>query len=140
MRGGRCRDIFYPLLIWGVVPRVPQIWMTPHLAQRVAKDRLPGDPPVVLAGYVEPSLVFLLGSDTRIENAETAADVTAEQGGLAVIGDRSRSDFLARLSALGGEAVKVDELSGYNYSRGHREHVTLYRVTQAPDDTTPPAE
>ena len=132
--------IFYPLIVWGMAPRVSQIWMSPQLAARVAKDRLPSDPPVVLAGYLEPSLVFLLGSDTRIENAETAADVAAEQGGLALIEDRQQKRFLTRLDTLGGSAKKVDELSGFNYSVGRHEHVVFYRVTPASDETSPPAE
>ena len=65
--------IFYPLIVWGVAPQVPdQIWMSPHLAARVAKDKQPNDPPVVLAGYVEPSLIFLLGTNTQIENGGNA--------------------------------------------------------------------
>lgn len=132
--------IFYPLMLWGLAPRVPDIWMTPHLAALVAKDRLPNDPPVVLAGYVEPSLVFLLGTNTQIEGAANAAGIAAMQGGLALIEDHEQKTFFERLHGLGGSARKLDELSGFNYSRGRREHVTIYRITPAPEETAPPAE
>ncbi|HXM00446.1 MAG TPA: glycosyltransferase family 39 protein [Rhizomicrobium sp.] len=129
--------IFYPLIVWGVVPRVPQIWMSPHAAALVAKDRLPGDPPVVLAGYVEPSLVFLLGTDTQIENGPGAAQAAAQSGGLALVEDHEGIRFLAALAKLGGKARPVDEMSGFNYSRGRHEHITFYRVTAAPPITEP---
>jgi 4-amino-4-deoxy-L-arabinose transferase-like glycosyltransferase len=132
--------IFYPLIVWGVVPRVPQVWMSPHAAALVAKDRLPGDPPVVLAGYVEPSLVFLLGTDTQIENGPGAAQAAAQSGGLALVEDHERIKFLTALSKLGGTARPVDQMSGFNYSRGRHEHITFYRVTAASPVTPAPAK
>jgi 4-amino-4-deoxy-L-arabinose transferase-like glycosyltransferase len=124
--------IFYPLIVWGVVPRVQDIWMSPHAAALVAKDKLPGDPPVVLGGYVEPSLVFLLGTDTEIQNGKNAAEVSAKTGGLALIEDKQLKQFDTRLRQLGGTARPVDEMRGFNYSRGMREHITVFRVTKAP--------
>lgn len=132
--------IFYPLIIWGVSPRLTQIWMSPQLAEKVWHDRAPDDPPVVLAGYVEPSLIFLLGTNTHIEHGSSAAAIAVQQGGLALIEDEQRKSFLARLAELHGKAVAVDQLSGFNYSRGRSEHVTFYRVTPAPQITAPPAE
>jgi 4-amino-4-deoxy-L-arabinose transferase-like glycosyltransferase len=132
--------IFYPLIIWGVSPRLTQIWMSPQLAEKVWHDRAPGDPPVVLAGYVEPSLIFLLGTNTHIEHGSSAAAIAVQQGGLALIEDEQRKSFLARLAELHGKAVAIDQLSGFNYSRGRPEHVTFYRVTPAPQITAPPAE
>jgi 4-amino-4-deoxy-L-arabinose transferase-like glycosyltransferase len=132
--------IFYPLIVWGVAPRVQQIWMSPHAAALVARDRLPGDPPVVLAGYVEPSLVFLLGTDTQLQGGAAAAEISADTGGLALVEDHEQAKFLKRLGALGGSAMAVDQMSGFNYSRGRREHITVYRVTPAPQITQPPVE
>ncbi|MEY4707970.1 MAG: hypothetical protein RJB58_1693, partial [Pseudomonadota bacterium] len=38
--------------------------------------------------------------------------------------------FLARLAELQADAAKVSESHGFNYSRGRKVHVTLYRVTR----------
>ena len=124
--------VFYPLIFWGVVPRVDQIWISPKAAALVTKDRQPGDPPVVLAGYVEPSLVFLLGTETQIQAGKSAAEIAARQGGLAVVEDHEKAKFLTRLGQLPATAKAVDELSGFNYSRGRHEHITVYRVIPAP--------
>jgi hypothetical protein len=130
--------IFYPLIGWGVAPKADQIWMSPKAAALVAKDKEPGDPPVVLAGYVEPSLVFLLGTDTQIQAGATAADIAAKEGGLVLVEDHEKAKFLTRLGRDDAIAKPVDELSGFNYSRGRREHITFYRVTPTHDLTEPP--
>jgi len=132
--------VFYPLLLWGAAPRLQQIWLSPRAAARVAADRKPGDPPVVLAGYEEPSLVFLLGTATRIEAREQAGRVAGAQGGLALVDDRALAAFLSGVQEVGAGARQVDEVDGFNYSRGHREHIHIYRVTPAYEDFAPPQE
>ncbi|MGN6516997.1 MAG: ArnT family glycosyltransferase [Rhizomicrobium sp.] len=131
---------FYPLIGRGVAQKVDQIWMSPKAAALVAKDKRPGDPPVVLGGYVEPSLVFLLGTDTQIQNGTRAANVAAHQGGLALIEDHEKAKFLTRLAQLDATAKPIDGVSGFNYSRGRREHITVYRVTPAKEISEPPQE
>lgn len=131
---------FYPTLMVGAAPRLQQIWVSPRAAALVAKYGHPGDPPPSLAGYTEPSLFFLLGTETRLTDGEGAADAGAFQGGLALIEDSERPAFLAHLAEIEADAVPVDELSGLNYSRGRRVHITLYRVSATHDITVPPAE
>jgi 4-amino-4-deoxy-L-arabinose transferase-like glycosyltransferase len=130
--------IFYPLIGWGVASHIDQIWMSPKAQALVAKDRLPGDPPVVLSGYVEPSLVFLLGTHTVIANSTEAAGLLAKQGGLALVEDHTRQKFLTALGAHAAVARPLDELSGFDYSAGHREHITVYRVTPSAQAKEPP--
>lgn len=132
--------IFYPLLMWGMAPRLSDIWVSPRLAALVAKDRLPDDPPVVAAGYDEPSLVFLLGTQTQIATGLRAADLAAAGGGLALIEGRQNKDFLNELGHLRAAAVVVDRLAGINYSHGRPVAITIYRVTPPPGVTNPPAE
>jgi hypothetical protein len=124
--------ILFPTLMWGVAPRLTRIWVSPRLEALVAKDRHPGDPPIVTAGYDEPSLIFLLGTRTRIATGSEAADIAAGEGGLAVIEDRQKRSFLTRLVDLGAEAQAVDRLSGLNYSNGHPVEITIYRVQALP--------
>ncbi len=131
---------FYPAIAAGAAPRLDTIWVSPRAAALVNAHKVSGDPPPVLAGYTEPSLVFLLGTDTSLTDGTGAAEVGAAQGGLALIEDRERPAFLAHLAELEADAVKVGELDGLNYSRGKRVHITLYRVSATHDVTVPPAE
>jgi 4-amino-4-deoxy-L-arabinose transferase-like glycosyltransferase len=123
---------FYLLLALGIAPQLPALWLSPRAAQLVAEHRKPRDPPVVLDGYVEPSLVFLLGADTRIESARTAGAASARTGGLALVEDRDRDLFLSGLRETGASAASQGEVSGLDYSTGRKQHVTLYRVAPAP--------
>lgn len=126
-----------PMLTAMTAPHLEQFWVSARLADLAAKDRAAGDPPPVLAGYQEPSLVFALGADTGLSDGKGAAESGAKDGGLALIEDGERPSFLARLAELEADATALDDLSGFNYSRGKRVHVTVYRVT-ALDPTSRP--
>jgi 4-amino-4-deoxy-L-arabinose transferase-like glycosyltransferase len=122
--------VFAPGLTALVAPRLEQLWMSERLKAVVAAATKPGDPSPAVAGYQEPSLVFALGADVVLASGAGAADAGARSGGLALIEDDERGDFLARLAELQADAAQVGELSGFNYSRGRKQHVTVYRVAQ----------
>jgi len=63
-----------------------------------------------------------------LADGKGAAEASARAGGLALVEDESRGDFLARLAELQADAKEVNELSGINYSRGRKVHVIVYRV------------
>jgi len=131
--------IIVPTLTVGAGPRLTQIWMSERLAALVAKDENPNDPPPAIAGFQEPSLVFALGADVNLTDGAGAAKQGASQGGLALVDDFERPAFLAHLAELQSDAVAVDDISGFNYSRGKKVHVTIYRMRKlsfdAPGDT-----
>lgn len=132
--------VAYPMLTAGAAPRLDRIWISPRAAALIAKYAKPGDPPPAAAGYIEPSLVFALGSDTRLTDGRGAAEIGRLQGGLALIADAERPAFLDRLAELQTDAVPLDGLDGFNYTRGRAVHLTLYRVTAIHDIELPPAE
>jgi 4-amino-4-deoxy-L-arabinose transferase-like glycosyltransferase len=126
-----------PLLTAWVGPGLDQFWISTRLGALVAKDRSDNDPPPVLAGYEEPSLVFALGADTGLSDGKGAAEIGARAGGLALIEDGERPQFLARLAELQADAAALDDVSGFNYSRGKRVHITVYRVTSLDPSARP---
>lgn len=123
--------LLYPMLTSAVGPQLTRLWMSQTLARHVATDRKPHDPPVILAGYEEPSLVFLLGTQTKLESGAGAGTAAARQGGLALIADRERGRFLAAIQSAGATAKPVDQVTGFDYSRGRQMHITFYRVAAA---------
>lgn len=120
--------ILAPTLTAGAGPRLTDLWLTQKLKTLVVKDTKPGDPPPSLAGYEEPSLVFALGADVNLTDGRGAARLGADFGGLALVDDYEQPEFLARLAELQSDAVPVDEAGGFDYSRGKKVHVTVYRV------------
>ncbi len=123
--------ILTPGLTAVVGPGLDQLWVSRKLAALVVRDGRAGDPAPVLAGFEEPSLVFALGADVGLTDGRGAAEMGSNAGGLALVDDDERPAFLARLAELQGDATQVDDLSGFNYSRGHTVHVTVYRITPA---------
>lgn len=122
--------VFAPSLTALVAPKLDQLWMSGRLKTIVAGVTRPGDPAPAIAGYQEPSLVFALGADVVLANGAGAAESGAHSGGLALVEDSERGTFLARLAELQADAKPVGDLSGFNYSRGRKQHVTVYRVSQ----------
>jgi 4-amino-4-deoxy-L-arabinose transferase-like glycosyltransferase len=116
-----------PLTAW-ILPGLDRVWVSQKLAALVAADRSASDPPPMLAGYQEPSLVFALGWDVRLTDGRGAAEQGAKTGGLALVDDQERPSFLARLAELEANAAPLNDVSGFNYSRGRPVHVTVYRI------------
>lgn len=123
--------IFYPLGGNGTAPRLQQLWLSPRLYEAAERHTRPGDPPVIISGYTEPSMVFLLGTPTRIANGANAANIAAAQGGLALVEKRQQARFMIGLKVKGASAQPLEQVDGINYSRGKRAQVTIYRVTLA---------
>ena len=129
--------ILIPSLLAVTGPALNQFWLTPRLTAAATKLRQPYDPPPMLAGYEEPSMVFALGADVALTDGKGAAELGLQKGGLALVDDTERPAFLARLAELQGSADPVDDVSGFNYSRGRNAHVTLYRVAPLQPVTHP---
>jgi 4-amino-4-deoxy-L-arabinose transferase-like glycosyltransferase len=118
----------FPSLSAGAGPQLDQLWLTTRLAEAAIKYGRAGDPPPVLAGYVEPSMLFALGRDIGLADGAGAAQIAARDGGLALIEAREKGAFLARLAEKEADAVPLETVTGFNYSRGQKAEVTIYRV------------
>ena len=112
-------------------PRLQTLWVSNRLAAAIRRAERAGDPPPALAGFDEPSLLFELGTETKLTDGRGAALALAQRGGIAGIEDRERPTFLRALSDDQALAIQVDEVGGLNYSRGQIVHVGIYRVMPA---------
>ena len=112
-------------------PHLEQLWVTTRLAALVQQDSRAGDPPPVLAGYEEPSMLFALGAEIGLSDGAGAAEMSARGGGLALIEARETGAFLARLAEQEADATALQTVTGFNYSRGKPVAVTIYRVAGA---------
>jgi hypothetical protein len=88
---------------------------------------IPNDASVAATGYGEPSLVFLLGSKTKIGGVErTARNLTTARGALALVATPDDDAFRKALGAMGWEPREIGQVSGLNYSNGREQTLTLY--------------
>ena len=75
--------------------------------------------PVAAAGYHEPSLVYLVGTTTRLVDGAGAADFL-HLGGcrFALVEARPERNFLRRADAIGLRYASGPRIDGYNFSAG----------------------
>ena len=83
---------------------------------------------VLSVGYSEPSLVFVLGTTTRLVTAEPANDQLTGAG-MALVNDRYAPEFLKSLARHGLTALPLDQAEGLDYSTGGSTLILiLYRL------------
>ena len=110
------------------LPGLAAIWPSAVAARLVATQPC-ADATVAAAGYAEPSLVFLLGTDTLLTDAAGAAAHVMRGGpcALALVETREEPAFLAALPAIDPPVFELGRFSGFNYSNGRFVELTLYR-------------
>jgi hypothetical protein len=111
----------YGLVLGATLSRIESIWIAPRVAEAL---RAAGSGPLASAGFHEPSLPFLLGSDTRLvrDGAEAASFLAVTPGGRAVVRDRYDEAFRAARP----QSRRLATIDGFNYSRGQRVRLFLY--------------
>jgi len=113
-----------------IVPGIDALWLS-RSAAALVNDQARVLRPVVVAGYAEPSLVFLLGTATKLTGGpEAAAILSRLPETLVLVSNREDAAFRA---ALQKESISVDalgEVSGLNYSNGRAVTLTLYEVAR----------
>ncbi len=114
------------------VPRLTELWISPRLVEAVARHAELQDPPVATAGYAEPSIAFLLGTKTLLDDGPEAGRAAASSGGLVLVAEDQRGGFLGAVQNGGARADALEEIEGLNYSRGRKTRITLYRVVPRP--------
>lgn len=113
-----------------VIPRLQTIWLSPRLAAMVDAHRPCARTIVASTSDSEPSLVFLLGQDTRLINATAAADFLQQNPkcGMALVGARDLGAFSARIMENGLDVHELGQQTGLNYSTGKHLEIGLYAV------------
>jgi len=120
--------IFGPAAQW-VLPGVEALGLS-RAATRLVEAQAGNTRPVVAAtGYHEPSLVFMLGRQTKLIGPEAIATaMRSDPSLLALIGADKEARFR---KTLAGDAVRLKALGsarGFNYSKGDWVTLTLYRL------------
>ncbi len=110
-----------------VFPRLDPVWVSRQAAEAVAAVRPCPDTTVAAAGYDEPSLVFLLGTDTRFgDGAGAARFLLADPCALALVERDQIPAFRDALAAAAAEPAPLGAVAGFNYSRGRAVDLQLY--------------
>lgn len=121
-------------LLNSVLPRLDRLAVSSRLSAALDDEDLhplrDGAPRAVLAGYYEPSAVFLLGTRTLLTDAAGAA-LELEHGGAVIIEGRLDAEFLGAATARGAAPRVLATIEGLNYSNGREVKLTIYRAGAA---------
>lgn len=122
---------FIWIALGGVLPKLEDLRVSPNISDALAEHRRhplrDGAPDVAIAGYAEPSAVFLLGTGTKLAKGAAAADwIASPEGQTAIVEQREDAAFLARLAALNARVEPLARIDGINYSNGARVNLTVY--------------
>ncbi len=124
-----------PLLYWSSLgfelPELTPLWISPRVEAALAAhwpDGRPADAAFGAAGFREPSLMFLAGTDTRwlYGGPDAARFLAAAPDRVAAVGNRDIAQFRAEADRLGIAPHAFADVAGFNYSRGRRATLTLF--------------
>jgi hypothetical protein len=90
-------------------------------------------PVAASAGYDEPSLVFLAGTETRFTDASGAADFLREGDcRFAFIETHQESAFAERAEAIGLRYERGPRVEALNFSKGRPLTIAIFRSAGEP--------
>lgn len=131
--GGVAASVLATLYAWTlltmVLPGLSQLAVSPRLS--TALEMADSHPlhdnlaPVTLAGYAEPSAIFLLGTQTMLGSGrDAAARLKSGAASAAIVEQREQEAFLAQLNGVPTTSLAV--IDGLNYSNGKNVRLTIY--------------
>jgi len=124
----------------GLAPRLSPLWLSSRTEKALEKAQLLpeqgiADAPVSVAGYAEPSLVFLIGTETELGGPEDAAQAITEHRP-AVVEGRQQAAFERALARDRAQAHLVAAVRGLDYSDGKTMTLRIYEAA-APAPVAP---
>jgi hypothetical protein len=115
------------------VPRLDQLMLSPkaaELASSVGATANHGER-LTIAGYTEPSFVFLAGTKAKLAGggADAAEFMIATANAYALVEQNIEdAKFRQRLTEKGYSPEAIGQVSGINYSKNRETTLTLYRL------------
>lgn len=116
------------------LPNLTPMWLSPRIEQVFVQVKPCDGSILATAGYNEPSMVFLVGTHTRLGNGETVAAHLISDPACAVgmvSSGREEAAFLAAMAKAGLTPRSLDKVSGFNYSRGKPVTLRFYGLSGA---------
>jgi hypothetical protein len=115
-----------------MLPSLPGLFPSAVIADALRSGECK-QPQVASTGYQEPSLVFLLGTDTRFTDGAGAAEFLRKGPcHFALIDAHSERGFVQKANAIGLRYALSQRIDGYNISVGQPVALTIFRSVATP--------
>ena len=109
-------------------PSLPSLFPSAVIADEIHASDCPDAHVASTFAYQEPSLVFLLGTDTRFTDGAGAADfLRSGPCHFALIDPRNERSFVQHAESVGLRYSRTQRVEGYNISIGKPVTLTVYR-------------
>ena len=129
---GMAASVFIAITVYGIAfPMLPGLFPSALVAAEVRAAGCAEPQLASTYAYQEPSLVFLLGTDTRFTDGTGAAEFM--HGGpcrFALVDQRSERSFVQRANAVGLRYTLSQRIDGFNISNGKPFAMTVFRPAQ----------
>jgi 4-amino-4-deoxy-L-arabinose transferase-like glycosyltransferase len=117
--------LVYAGVLQGVLPGLRDPWLSRTVADAVTRH---GGGQLATTGYREPSLIFLVGTETVLTSPEGAALFLRDHpDGLALVASDGLPVFADAAAAEGVRVEELEQITGFNYSKGDWVRLVLYR-------------
>lgn len=120
--------ITFPLFFGLLFPHLRSFWLSRSLHQELAMWPVERASAIAIAGYKEPSAVFLLGTDVVLtDGAGAAAAIREGSATVAVVEQRELDSFTQSLGTCHRTLERGTSINGFNYSKGKYMTLHLFR-------------
>jgi 4-amino-4-deoxy-L-arabinose transferase-like glycosyltransferase len=116
------------LTLGAAIPALDAPWIAPRLKDALFQKMPAGHGPMLIAGYAEPSALIAFGTDTKFGSGADAAKLLADNDhAVAIVGGDQADAFKTALADGHVSAEPLATVEGFNYAKGKRIMLTLYR-------------
>ncbi len=116
--------VLYAAILGFELPRLTPLWIAPRVLAALPERGALG-----AVGFSEPSLMFLAGTGTQwLPAADAPAALASGRIRTLVVGDRDQAAVLAGAQRDGVRLREIAVVPGFNYSRGRRVMLKVYRL------------
>jgi 4-amino-4-deoxy-L-arabinose transferase-like glycosyltransferase len=130
LRAGLAAVLLSMAVFGAMIPRLPALFPANQVARYLRS--LDCVPQVAAAGYHEPSLVFLVGTNTHLTDGNGAADFLRAGGcRVAVVESSQERAFALRADAIGLRYGRGRRIEGINISGGRRISLAVFRAERS---------
>jgi 4-amino-4-deoxy-L-arabinose transferase-like glycosyltransferase len=131
---GMVASVFVAITVYAITfPLLPSLFPSAIIADEIHATDCKQPRVASTFAFQEPSLVFLLGTDTRFTDGVGAADfLRSGSCHFALIDARSERSFVQRAESVGLRYSLLQRVEGYNISIGKPVSLTVFRSQASP--------
>ncbi|MGD9637423.1 MAG: ArnT family glycosyltransferase [Alphaproteobacteria bacterium] len=120
-------SLMFLIVFCKLMPSLDKLWLSREVAHKIEVMNRAQDAEIFAVGYHEPSLVFLVGTKTKLVTLDEAVALFKNKKPvIAVIADGYDKDFTSKIKKKKLKLFLKGEVKGLNYSRGKDLTLRIY--------------